>query len=217
MTYPDPPVLLMQPGQFSCPRCGSGPGTVAQLVSAGSGLAPAERVLQPVRTSVHFHRRHPVDDPHRRCQRPGRHRTDGGRRDGVQHRGRVRRGRLQQRRRRRRAGHGIGGWHQHVHPDRQHAAAAEPHGRGDRADRHAGAARPDDLTGHAVAAALALAPGPARGAGRAAGRGGAAGGRAGGAEGRVASGPLRSVIAGKLPGTTTRTLVIVRFQPPRHV
>jgi len=40
VSNPDPPVLLMQPGQFSCPRCGSGPGTVAQLVSAGSGLAP---------------------------------------------------------------------------------------------------------------------------------------------------------------------------------
>ncbi len=35
MTYPDPPVLLEQPGQFSCPRCGSGPGTVAQLLNMG--------------------------------------------------------------------------------------------------------------------------------------------------------------------------------------
>lgn len=40
MTFPDPPVLLAQPGAFSCPRCGSGPGTVAQLVNAGQLNAP---------------------------------------------------------------------------------------------------------------------------------------------------------------------------------
>ena len=32
---PSPGPLLLQPGLFHCPRCGSGPGTVAQLVSAG--------------------------------------------------------------------------------------------------------------------------------------------------------------------------------------
>ena len=32
---PSPGPLLLQPGTFSCPRCGSGPGTVAQLISLG--------------------------------------------------------------------------------------------------------------------------------------------------------------------------------------
>lgn len=37
MTTPDPSPgpLLLQSGLFSCPRCGSGPGTVAQLISLG--------------------------------------------------------------------------------------------------------------------------------------------------------------------------------------
>ena len=34
MTYPDPPVLLAQPGAFVCPRCGP-TNAVAQLVNAG--------------------------------------------------------------------------------------------------------------------------------------------------------------------------------------
>ncbi len=38
MTTPDPSPgpLLLQSGQFSCPRCGSGPGTMAQLISSGA-------------------------------------------------------------------------------------------------------------------------------------------------------------------------------------
>ncbi len=39
MSYPDPPVLLMQPGQFSCPRCGS-TSAVAQLVTTGAVTNP---------------------------------------------------------------------------------------------------------------------------------------------------------------------------------
>lgn len=39
MTYTEPPVLLMQPGQFKCPRCGP-TSAVAQLVSAGQLNAP---------------------------------------------------------------------------------------------------------------------------------------------------------------------------------
>ncbi len=37
---PSPGPLLLQAGQFSCPRCGSGPGTVAQLVTTGAALNP---------------------------------------------------------------------------------------------------------------------------------------------------------------------------------
>lgn len=39
MSYPDPPVLLFQPGQFICPRCGP-TNAVAQLISAGQLNAP---------------------------------------------------------------------------------------------------------------------------------------------------------------------------------
>ena len=39
MSYPDPPVLLLQPGAFTCPRCG-GTNAVAQLVSTGAVLNP---------------------------------------------------------------------------------------------------------------------------------------------------------------------------------
>ena len=40
MTTPSPPpVLLMQPGQFVCPRCGP-TDAVAQLVTAGELLNP---------------------------------------------------------------------------------------------------------------------------------------------------------------------------------
>ncbi len=37
---PSPGPLLLQAGQFSCPRCGSGPGTVAQLISSGALTNP---------------------------------------------------------------------------------------------------------------------------------------------------------------------------------
>ena len=39
MTYPEPPVLLLQPGQFTCPRCGPA-SAAAQLVSAGAVTNP---------------------------------------------------------------------------------------------------------------------------------------------------------------------------------
>ena len=39
MSFPDPPVLLLQPGQFFCPWCGHA-NAVAQLVTAGALANP---------------------------------------------------------------------------------------------------------------------------------------------------------------------------------
>ena len=145
MSYPDPPVLLMQSGQFTCPRCG-GTNAVAQLISAGALANPlagfCNRCEHPYQLTVGA----PSTTTSGTSNDAGRDRADGGQRHGVQHRGRVRRGRQQQRRRRRGGADGLLGWLVYQHPHREHAAAADARGRGVGADRHARPAGADDLT-----------------------------------------------------------------------